>query len=147
MDYQDRNMRYNKKEGNNGFEWIWQGSESLGASNQIFAGNLYGSGNGGYSTWINFDGNGDQVNDDPARHDWNVDQWVDKFVQNALSQANHTMDSGHQMWACGTDFQYQNSDHWSAQRESNPQSPWPRAPRLLIRRLTLLAAGTATSTS
>ena len=118
MDYQDRNMRYNKKEGNDGFEWIWQGSESLGASNQIFAGNLFGTGNGGYSTWLGFDGSGygtpgtgDQVNDDPARHDWNVDQWVDKFVQDALDQANHTL-SEHQMWACGTDFQYQNAAHW-----------------------------------
>ena len=73
-----------------------QGSESLGSSAQIFAGNLFGTGGGGYSTWLNFDGNGDQVNDDPARHDWNVDQWVDKFVQDAISQNNHTL-SMHQM--------------------------------------------------
>jgi alpha-mannosidase len=52
-----------------------------------------------------------QVNDDPARHDYNVDAWVDKFVQNAKSQANHTLGE-HQMWACGTDFQYQDADHW-----------------------------------
>ena len=38
-------------------------------------------------------------------------QWVDKFVQAALSQANHTR-TEHQMWACGSDFQYQNADHW-----------------------------------
>ena len=31
-----------------------------------------------------------EVQDDPARHDYTVDQWVDKFVQNAVSQANHT---------------------------------------------------------
>ena len=111
MDWQDRNMRFNKQQGTDGFEWIWRGSQSLGASADIFAGNLYGTGGGGYSTWINFNENGDQVNDDPARHDWNVDQWVDKFVQNALSQANHTQ-SMHQMWACGTDFQYQDADHW-----------------------------------
>ena len=112
MDWQDRQMRFNKEQGTDGFEWIWQGSESLGASAQIFAGNLYGQGGGGYSTWFNFnDGDEDQIIDDPARHDWNVDQWVDKFVQNALSQANHTL-SEHQMWACGTDFQYQNADPW-----------------------------------
>ena len=112
MDWQDRQMRFNKEQGTDGFEWIWQGSESLGASAQIFAGNLYGQGNGGYSTWFNFnDGDEDQIIDDPTRHDWNVDQWVDKFVQNALSQANHTL-SEHQMWACGTDFQYQNADPW-----------------------------------
>ncbi|KAL1529061.1 hypothetical protein AB1Y20_000024 [Prymnesium parvum] len=108
MDWQDRTMRYNKNEG---FEWIWQGSESLGESAQIFAGDLFGTGGGGYSTWIDFDGSGDQVIDDPARHDWNVDQWVDKFVQDALDQRSHSL-SDHQMWACGTDFQYQNADHW-----------------------------------
>lgn len=111
MDYQDRNMRYNKKQGTNGFEWIWQGSKSLGKSAEVFAGDLYGSGGGGYSTWINFDGSGAQVQDDPARHDYNVDQWVDQFVQDALQQKNHTIGM-HQMWACGTDFQYQDADHW-----------------------------------
>jgi len=60
---------------------------------------------------MNFDDNGDQVQDDPARHDYNVDQWVDKFVQDAVSQANHTMTMD-QMWACGTDFQFQDADHW-----------------------------------
>lgn len=52
-----------------------------------------------------------QVNDDPARHDYNVDEWVDKVVQNAKEQDNHTL-SLHQLWACGTDFQYQNAVHW-----------------------------------
>lgn len=110
MDYQDRNTRKAKGQG---FEWIWQGSKSLGNSAQVFAGDLYGTGDGGYSTWFDFDGEGNQVNDDPARHDYNVDQWVDKFVQDALEQANHTL-TDHQMWACGTDFQYQNADHWYA---------------------------------
>ena len=36
---------------------------------------------------------------------------MDQFVQDALSQAAHTQ-SNHQMWACGSDFQYQNADHW-----------------------------------
>ena len=57
--------------------------------------------------------NPSQVNDDPSLHDYNVDQWVDKFVQDALEQANHTL-SSHQMWACGSDFQFQNADHWHA---------------------------------
>ena len=94
-----------------GFEWIWQGSESLGSSAQVFAGDLYGTGQGGYSTWMNFDGTDQQINDDPRRHDYNVDAWVDKFVQDALEQSKHTL-TDHQLWACGTDFQYQNADHW-----------------------------------
>lgn len=76
-DYQDLHKRYNES----GYEWIWQGSQSMGDSAQVFAGALYGTGHGGYSTWMSFDGNGDQINDDIARHDYNVDQWVDKFVQ------------------------------------------------------------------
>lgn len=107
MDYQDREVRKPKKK----LEWIWEGSESLGSSSRTFSGNLYGTGNGGYSTWMNFDSNGDQVNDNPKRHDYNIDQWVDKFIQDAQKQANDTA-TDHQLWACGTDFQYQNADHW-----------------------------------
>jgi len=124
MDYQDRNMRYDlgqksanashpKNSPTGGFEWVWRGSKSLGASADVFAGDLYGTGAGGYSTWINFDG-GDgtqQVNDDPHRHDYNLDYWVDTFVQDAQEQAAHTL-TDHQLWACGTDFQYQNADQW-----------------------------------
>ena len=119
MDYEDRDMRFGldqtsstpEKPTTGGFEWIWEGSKSLGASAQVFAGNLYGTGQGGYSTWMNFDGSDDQINDDPRRHDYNVDRWVDKFVQDARAQAAHTL-TDHQLWACGTDFQYQNADHW-----------------------------------
>lgn len=106
-DYQDFNARYKRS----GLEWIWQGSDSLGDSAEIFAGALFGTGGGGYSTWIGFDGSDQQVQDDPERHDYNVDHWVDFFVQSALDQANHTQ-TEHQLWACGTDFQYQNADHW-----------------------------------
>ena len=52
MDWQDRKMRYDKQQGTDGFEWIWQGSASLGKSAQIFAGNLFGTGNGGYGSWF-----------------------------------------------------------------------------------------------
>ncbi|EOD15755.1 alpha mannosidase [Emiliania huxleyi CCMP1516] len=110
MDWQDRTMRYERKQGTNGFEWVWQGSRSLGSSAQTFAGNLFGRGAGGYSSWFSFEGSGAQVNDDPALFDYNVDQWVDKFVQNAREQASHTQDAEHQIWALGSDFQYQNAD-------------------------------------
>ena len=79
-------------------EWVWRGSQSLGASAELFAGEIYGEcasgrstarsttrdnnrtlfrtggGGGGYGTWISFDGNNNQVQDDPSRHDYNVDQ-------------------------------------------------------------------------
>jgi hypothetical protein len=107
-DYQDLNKRYNES----GYEWIWRGSQSLGKSAQTFAGSLHGTGHGGYSSWMRFDGNGQQqVQDNPAQHDYNVDQWVDKFVQDAQSQAAHTQ-TEHQLWALGGDFNYQGADFW-----------------------------------
>ena len=106
-DFEDFNMRKNQSR----LEWVWQGSQSLGDTAQIFAGELYGGGNGGYGTWIGFDDAGTQVQDDPSRHDYNVDKMVDSFIQHAMDQAAHTR-TDHQLWACGSDFQYQNADHW-----------------------------------
>ena len=106
-DFQDFNIRKNTSR----LEWVWEGSQSMGKSAQIFAGELYGGGGGGYGTWIGFDGNGNQIQDDPSRHDYNVDKIVDQFVINARKQAAHTA-TEHQLWACGSDFNYQNADHW-----------------------------------
>jgi hypothetical protein len=53
-----------------------------------------------------------QVQDDPSRHDYNIDAWVDKVIVAAQNQATFTK-TIHQMWACGSDFEYQNADHWS----------------------------------
>lgn len=36
---------------------------------------------------------------------------VDAFISAAIQQQNYTK-TNHQMWACGSDFQYQNADHW-----------------------------------
>ena len=54
---------------------------------------------------------GGAVQDNPARHDYNLDQMVDEFVQSAIKLQNITK-LNHQMWPCGSDFQYQNADHW-----------------------------------
>merc|ERR1719498_644292 len=80
-------------------------------SAQIFAGELYGGGNGGYGTWIGYDGDNPQIQDDPRDHDYNIDQVIDMVVQDALSQAAKTQ-TDHILWACGSDFNYQNADHW-----------------------------------
>ena len=54
-DYQDLNWRMNWKgqQKNQWPEWIWQGSQSLGSSAQVFAGQL---GSGGYGTHMGWDG-------------------------------------------------------------------------------------------
>lgn len=52
-----------------------------------------------------------QVQDDPRRHDYNVDAYVEKVIDAALSQAVYTK-TEHQMWPCGSDFNYDNADRW-----------------------------------
>ena len=52
-----------------------------------------------------------QVQDDPRRHDYNLDEWLDKFIAAAVNLQNNTR-TNHQMWPCGSDFNYQNADHW-----------------------------------
>eukprot|EP00729_Bicosta_minor_P002033 gene2033-12011_t len=98
-------------------EWVWQGSASLGKSAQIFAGEL---GGGGYGAPINFNEAGSdkmsQVQDDPARHDYNVDAWVDKIIAAANDQAVFTK-TIHQMWPCGSDFEYQNDLKWEVRTD------------------------------
>ena len=106
-----------------------RGSRSLGSSAQTFAGNLFGRGAGGYSSWFSFEGSGAQVNDDPALFDYNVDQWVDKFVQNAREQASHTQDE-HQIWALGSDFQYQNADQPRSGIRVHVPQPAPERTRI-----------------
>ena len=54
---------------------------------------------------------GGAVQDNPARHDYNLDQMVDEFIAAAIKLQNITR-LNHQMWPCGSDFQYQNADHW-----------------------------------
>jgi alpha-mannosidase len=113
-DYQDLNYRKQARNHTDDRwpEWIWQGSASLGEAARVFAGAL---GSGGYGTHINFNEGGSnkmsQVQDDPSRHDYNIDAWVDQMIQYAQDQAEITK-TVHQMWPCGSDFEYQNADHW-----------------------------------
>mmetsp|Transcript_897 Transcript_897/g.1222 ORF Transcript_897/g.1222 Transcript_897/m.1222 type:complete len:1115 (-) Transcript_897:41-3385(-) len=108
MDYLDGNVRLKNK----GLEWIWRGSQSLGKSAEIFAGEIYGTNGGfGYSCPMGFDGSDRQIQDNPKRHDYNVDQQIEEFLGYVFDQAAHTKDN-HIMWACGGDFNYQNAAHW-----------------------------------
>ena len=109
-DFQDLDMRKNHTKPHDQWpEWVWQGSASLGKSAQVFAGEL---GGGGYGAPIpGFDGGEQQIQDDPRRHDYNLDAWMDVIVTAARGQAEFTKTS-QQMWAMGSDFNYQNADHW-----------------------------------
>ena len=110
-DYQDLNYRMTP-EGhlrNQWPEWVWQGSQSLGASANVFAGQLTTH---NYGAPMNWDNTGGAIQDNPSRHDYNLDEMVDKFIASALELQKTTGRFKHQLWPCGSDFQYQNADHW-----------------------------------
>jgi alpha-mannosidase len=52
-----------------------------------------------------------QVQDDPRLHDYNLDFWIDILEGLAHWQADHYR-SDHILWAMGSDFNYENADHW-----------------------------------
>ncbi|EGD74140.1 hypothetical protein PTSG_06149 [Salpingoeca rosetta] len=120
MDNQDFNMRKNLSsmvapDVPRSLEWVWQGSKTFGSEFQTFTGELYGGGGGGYGApnGLDFDGSDNQVcvQDDPRLHDFNLDSFVETFISAAKDQAQH-MRTEHIMWAMGSDFNYQNADHW-----------------------------------
>ena len=51
------------------------------------------------------------MQDNPNRHDYNLENWMDQVVTYALTQAKHT-ETNHIMWTLGGDFAYQNADRW-----------------------------------
>eukprot|EP01052_Picozoa_sp_SAG31_P039905 SAG31_NODE_5643_length_2407_cov_1.866551_2_plen_445_part_00 len=91
-------------------EWVWQGSQSLGKSAELLAGQLTRH---GYGAPISWNEDGGAIQDNPARHDYNLDAMVDSFIKSAQTlDAANVGRLGHQLWPCGSDFQYQNADHW-----------------------------------
>ncbi|XP_026378794.1 probable alpha-mannosidase At5g13980 [Papaver somniferum] len=113
IDYQDLQKRKNEKR----LEFIWQGSKTLGSSAQIFAGALSGNyepPSGDF--YFEVSDASPVVQDDPDLFDYNVQERVDDFVANAISQANITR-TNHIMWTMGTDFKYQYANSWFRQMD------------------------------
>ena len=65
-------------------EWVWQGSQSLGKSAELLAGQLTA---GGYGAPISWNNDGGAIQDNPSRHDYNLDEMVDSFIKSAESLA------------------------------------------------------------
>ncbi|KAI3856688.1 hypothetical protein MKX03_026813 [Papaver bracteatum] len=113
IDYQDLQQRKNEKR----LEFVWQGSKTLGSSAQIFAGALTRNYEPPSSNFY-FEVNDASpvVQDDHDLFDYNVQERVDDFVANAISQANVTR-TNHIMWTMGTDFKYQYANSWFRQMD------------------------------
>jgi alpha-mannosidase len=123
-DYQDLNNRlsYEGQQHNQWPEWVWQGSHSMGKSSELFAGQLTTGGYGAPGILHNWGSlrrtsyavpsrRTSFVQDNPSRHDYNLDAVMDAVIGTALSLANTTR-GNHQLWPVGSDFQYQNADVW-----------------------------------
>lgn len=77
-------------------EWVWRGSPSMGTRADIFSGELTTGQYGMPVGMPSFDSNGPQVQDDPRRHDYNLDEWVGKFITAATNLQKDTR-TNHQM--------------------------------------------------
>ncbi|CAA7056988.1 unnamed protein product [Microthlaspi erraticum] len=112
IDYQDREKRKNEKS----LEFLWRGSNTFGASAQIFT-NVFPV---HYSppTGFHYEVSDDYepLQDDPRSDAYNVKEMVDNFVNASLFYANVSRGK-HVMWTMGDDFQYQFAESWFRQMD------------------------------
>jgi len=108
MDEDDRQARRATKQ----LEYIWRGSHSMGKRADTFSGFLWGDqGYGLYTCPVNFEGYPAGLQDNPARHGYNVDEFVNHVVFMAKKQGAEYK-TQHIQWTCGADFNYKNADTW-----------------------------------
>ncbi|GBG29934.1 Alpha-mannosidase [Hondaea fermentalgiana] len=110
MNAEDREARRRSQQ----LEYVWRGSRSNGAAADIFGGEIWGrTGQGMYNCPVDFEdyAQAATVVDNPERHDYNIQVWVDRTVQIAQLQAADYR-TRHIMWACGKDFAFKNAGTW-----------------------------------
>ncbi|KAF4040772.1 Glycosyl hydrolases family 38 C-terminal domain [Phytophthora infestans] len=105
IDYQD----YGNRKKNKDLEFIWRPSKSRGKASQVFTGEIIDH----YCPPGKFDfgNNGNQIQDDPELHDYDVCDEVEQFVSNAKMRGDHSK-GNHVFIPMGCDFQYDNSLRW-----------------------------------
>lgn len=102
LDHADSELRAKEKN----FETLWQGSRSLGKSNEIFTKHLHAG--YGWPSGLNFEDSSINVNDDINLYEYNVQQMVDIFVKRAQEYVNVTRHN-HVFYPMGMDFNYVNA--------------------------------------
>ncbi|CAG2181800.1 unnamed protein product, partial [Oppiella nova] len=126
FDYEDKKKRLAEKS----MELIWQGSDDLGSSSDIFTSAMemgYGP-PPGFNWDLANGGNDDPIIDDPESEDYNVDKTVDRLFTYAKVYSNYYA-TNNVLFPMGTDFFYQDANMWfknmdklikySNQRKSN----------------------------
>ena len=122
-DYEDKQNR----DANRTMELVWQGSDDLGSSADIFTHAMsigYGKndynkynwsyiltklGTPGGFNWDLVGGGDDPFIDDPESEDYNVDQIVDRFI-NFVNSYSKIYATNNLLIPMGTDFQYQDAN-------------------------------------
>ncbi|CAG2118606.1 unnamed protein product, partial [Medioppia subpectinata] len=108
LDYEDKTHRVAEKR----MELLWQGSDDLGKASDIFTHAMemgYGPPSG--FNWDLANGGDDPIIDDPESEDYNVDQYVDKFITYAKKYSNYYA-TNNVLFPMGTDFMYQDANSW-----------------------------------
>ncbi|KAG0615017.1 hypothetical protein M758_5G008500 [Ceratodon purpureus] len=111
-DYQDIVKRRKERT----MEVIWQGSKSLGASAEIFAGLLTHHYEPPHEFNFDIDSPNSPIQDDPSLYGYNVPELVDLFVQYINNQSKEFR-TNHIMWTMGDDFAYENANTWFKQMD------------------------------
>ena len=111
IDYQDKTIRQREKT----LEMLWRSSPSLGETAQTFAGafaNGFGYGAPAGFCWDQYECRQQpQVQDNSSAPGYNLDAFVNSFVETAQRQANVSQGTN-LMWTLGNDFAYQNASSW-----------------------------------
>ncbi|CAG2111159.1 unnamed protein product, partial [Medioppia subpectinata] len=109
LDYEDQKLRSAEKR----MEFIWEGSDDIGKSADIWthamAGSLYGPPTG--FNWDVPEGGDEPIIDDPECEDYNVDKIVDKFLNYILPYSNNYA-TNHLLIPMGMDFNFQSAGAW-----------------------------------
>nr|XP_058950817.1 lysosomal alpha-mannosidase-like isoform X1 [Pocillopora verrucosa] len=109
IDYADKELRLKQQR----MELVWRGSaKNLETDSDIFTGVLYNN----YAAPPGFCydqscKDARPVQDDPSLFGFNVDETVERFVQETCAQASHYK-TNHIILTMGEDFQYENANTW-----------------------------------
>ncbi|XP_027051348.1 lysosomal alpha-mannosidase-like [Pocillopora damicornis] len=109
IDYADKELRLKQQR----MELVWRGSaKNLETDSDIFTGVLYNN----YAAPPGFCydqscKDARPVQDDPNLFGFNVDETVERFVQETCAQASHYK-TNHIILTMGEDFQYENANTW-----------------------------------
>uniref|UniRef100_A0A1W7RA88 Alpha-mannosidase n=1 Tax=Hadrurus spadix TaxID=141984 RepID=A0A1W7RA88_9SCOR len=107
IDYQDKDQREENKQ----MEFLWQGSQNIGKSGEIFTSVLPNTYSPPSGFCFDLLCNDQPIMDDPRLEDYNVDIRAQEFIKIAKTEAT-VYRTNNIIMTMGNDFNYQNADTW-----------------------------------